>query len=212
MDTIHDIGGCEGVGPVRWQEDDDALLFHHPWQARTWALCLTMFRRFSQDQTGWTLDWSRHVIERIPPSQYLTMNYFEKWAHHMMAMLVDNGTARVEEFAEGHSHLKPLAATPNPLPVAADPGAPRFKSGDRVTANRSNGSMHTRLVGYARGRTGTVDLWHGPEILADASAAGELRKEHLYTVRFDAAELWPSDSGRPFDVCVDFWESYLEPA
>ncbi len=212
MDTIHDIGGREGFGPVRWQDDDDAMLFHHPWQARTWAICLYMHRQFSRDQTGWTLDWHRHVIERIPPSQYLTMNYFEKWAHYLMAVLIDDGTASVEEFAEGQSHRKPPIDAPHPLPVAADPGAPRFKPGDRVTTRRSIGSMHSRLVGYARGHTGTVDVWHGPEILADASAAGELRKEHHYTVRFDAAELWPEDGGRSFDVCVNFWESYLESA
>jgi nitrile hydratase len=72
--------------------------------------------------------------------------------------------------------------------------------------------MHSRLPAYTRGHIGTVDVWHGPENFADASARGELRKEHLYTVRFDAAELWPETGGRPFNVCADLWESYLEPA
>ena len=212
MDTIHDLGGREGFGPVRWQDDTDSMLFHHAWQARTWAICLNMFRRFTEDQTGWTLDWHRHVIERIPPAQYLAMNYFEKWAQHMMATLIDDGVASIEEFAEGRSHRKPRPVPRNPFPVATDPGAPRFKVGDRVVARRSTAAMHSRLVSYARGRTGIVDVWHGPEILADASAAGEPRKEHLYTICFDAAELWPEDGGPSFSVCTDFWESYLEPA
>jgi nitrile hydratase subunit beta len=212
MDTVHDLGGRQGFGPVRWQNDHDDTSFHEEWQARTWAICLTMFGHLRRSETGWTLDWTRHVLERTPPAQYLAMNYFDKWSMHMMAILIDNGVADVAEFAEGRSHRKPPTLAPKPLPVAAEPGAPRFKAGDRVVTRPSIAAMHTRLPGYARGRAGTVDFWRGPEILADASAAGELRKEHLYTVRFDAAALWPETGGRPFSVYADLWESYLEPA
>lgn len=212
MDTIHDIGGREGFGTVQWKIDNDTTPFHEEWQARTWAICMCMFGQFRQAKGGWTLDWHRHVIERTPPAQHFTMNYFEKWAQHMMATLIDDGVADVEEFAGGRSLRKPSSVAPNPLTIAADPEAPLFNVGDRVVTKRSIAAMHTRLVGYARGRTGTVDVWHGPDILADASAAGELRKEHLYTVCFDEDELWPDDGGRPFKVCADFWESYLDPA
>jgi nitrile hydratase len=212
MDTIHDLGGREGFGPVRWQDDDDAVPFHHEWQARTWAMCMYMFRQFSQEQRGWTLDWSRHVLERIPPAHYLRMNYFEKWAHHLIAILIDDGVASVEEFVEGRPHLKLSPVPPNPLTVGADPAAPRYRVGYRVVTRRTTAAMHSRLPAYTRGHIGTVDVWHGPENFADASARGELRKEHLYTVRFDAAELWPETGGRPFNVCADLWESYLEPA
>ena len=103
MDTIHDLGGREGFGPVRWQSDDDKTPFHEPWQARTWAICMMMMGRLQQDQTGWTLDWYRHVLERIAPADYLSMNYFDKWSQAMMATLVDDGVGEIEEFAEGHN-------------------------------------------------------------------------------------------------------------
>ena len=73
MDTIHDLGGGEGFGPIHWQDDDDSQLFHEPWQARTWAMCMLMIDQFRNEQTGWTLDWHRHVIERIAPADYLSM-------------------------------------------------------------------------------------------------------------------------------------------
>jgi hypothetical protein len=49
-------------------------------------------------------------------------------------------------------------------------------------------------------------------VLADASARGEKRGEHLYTIGFASADLWPEAKGRDDRVFVDLWESYLEPA
>lgn len=67
-----------------------------------------------------------------------------------------------------------------------------------------------RMPRYVRGRTGTVDRSHRCFELADASARGESVIEPLYTVRFEAADLWGAQ-GRPGDgVRVDLWESYLE--
>ena len=85
-----------------------------------------------------------------------------------------------------------------------------FSVGDSVVTKRKIGSMHTRLPGFSRGCKGIIEASHGPEILADDSAVGALRNEHLYTVIFESTELWPVDGGRPFDVRVDLWESYLE--
>lgn len=211
MDTMHDLGGREGFGPIRWQDDDDGKLFHEPWQARTWAICRMMMARLEQDQTGWTLDWYRHVLERIAPADYLTMNYFDKWAQGMMATLVDEGVGEVEEFAQGHSHGEPPQRVAMPRVVSAEPGAARYSVGAPVMTKRSISSMHTRLPGYVRGRRGTVDSYIGAEILADANAAGDCRREALYTVRFEAAELWPESAGQRVAVYLDLWESYLEP-
>ena len=210
MDTIHDLGGLQGFGPIRWQDDDDDKLFHEPWQARTWAICMIMFGRFRREKTGWTLDWHRHVVERIAPADYLAMNYFDKWAQHMMATLIDDGAADIKEFVDGRSQGKPPVIAPKTLSASAEPGEPKYSVGDSVLARRTIGSMHTRLPRFVRGCKGVVDAWHGPEILADASAVGDLRKEQLYTVNFDSSDLWPETDRPPFCVRVDLWESYLE--
>ena len=44
--------------------------------------------KLSADKTGWTLDWYRHVLERLPPDAYLDLDYFEKWILAMMATSV----------------------------------------------------------------------------------------------------------------------------
>ena len=71
-------------------------------------------------------------------------------------------------------------------------------------------ASHTRLPAYVRGRTGVIDDSHGPRPLADAMACGVVKPEPLYTVAFEAGELWPEAQGRRDRVYVDAWESYLE--
>lgn len=212
MDTVHDLGGKQGFGPVRWQDDDDSRLFLEEWQGRTWAMCMMMFGQFRREQTGWTLDWHRHIVERTGPADYLRMNYFDKWVQHLMATLIDDDIADLDEFLKGHANRAAPPYVRQPLTASRKPDQPRFKLGDAVKTKRDIASMHTRLPGYARGRTGVVDRSVGPEILADASAEGDLRKEHLYTIKFNSLELWPERQARNYTIRLDLWDSYLEPA
>jgi nitrile hydratase subunit beta len=90
--------------------------------------------------------------------------------------------------------------------------APRFALGATVRCRLDGGSGHTRLPGYVRGRAGVIHAHHGGHVFADASARGEERGEHLYTVGFASADLWPEAKGSADRVFVDLWESYLESA
>jgi hypothetical protein len=45
-----------------------------------------------------------------------------------------------------------------------------------------------------------------------SSARGVIKPEPLYTVAFEAADLWPEAQASQDRVFVDAWESYLEPA
>ena len=70
---------------------------------------------------------------------------------------------------------------------------------------------HTRLPGYASGKAGTVVACHGGHVLPDSNAHGRGEApEHLYAVRFEAAELWGDGAEAGDTVVVDCWESYLE--
>ena len=96
------------------------------------------------------------------------------------------------------------------MPVATPP---RFGVGDRVAVSRSNPPSHTRVPNYARGRVGTVATLNGGFAFADAQALGRNDvAEHLYTVRFEAAELWGESAGVGDVVYLDMHESYLERA
>ncbi len=128
-----------------------------------------------------------------------------------MATLVDDGAAEIQEFVEGRSQKKPPQPILKPLAASAKSGVAKYVVGDRVVTKREIASIHTRLPSYARGRKGVIHCHVGPRILADSSAVGDLREEHLYTVRFESDDLWPESLGKGSRVFLDLWESYLAP-
>jgi len=77
---------------------------------------------------------------------------------------------------------------------------------------RNSPSGHTRAPRYARGRTGTIHRLHGVEPFADASAHGSRAAEYLYSVRFEARELWGDGADSRHANHIDLWEPHLEPA
>ena len=84
----------------------------------------------------------------------------------------------------------------------------RFAPGTRVRTRRADPPHHTRLPRYARGAIGTVLEAEGSHPLADDRARGlPARSETVYTVRFDARELFgEGDHG----VMLALFESYLQ--
>ena len=224
MDTVHDIGGRQGFGPVHWQHDHDEEAFHEEWQARAWAMCMCMFAAWRGNPEVWTLDWFRHVRERIDPIDYLTRNYYDRWVQGLAATLIDNGAIRLEELVPGSATRTSAIAEDGTQKSGSTGeksatdrnvftgGKPAFSVGQRVRTKMSIAAFHTRLPAYVRGRIGVIEAYHGSQPLADASARGVIKPEPLYTVAFEAAELWPEAQARRERVFVDAWESYLEPA
>src|SRR5262249_54895518 len=89
---------------------------------------------------------------------------------------------------------------------------PRFQAGDRVRARNNHPTGHTREPRYVRGRIGVVCQHHGGHIFPDQNAIGIKEARHLYSVRFEARELWGDAADLKSTVHVDLWEGYLEPA
>ncbi len=53
---------------------------------------------------------------------------------------------------------------------------------------------------------------HGVHVFPDSHAHGlGEQPQPLYSVRFDARELWGEDAEPQQSVHLDLWESYLEP-
>ena len=225
MDTVHDIGGRQGFGPVRWQEDHDEEAFHEEWQARAFAMCVCMFALWRGKPDVWTLDWFRHVRERIDPIDYLTRDYHDQWLQSLAATVIDNGAIRLNELVPSSARSEMSAGadkgtrkigSTEEISTAdrneATSGEPAFSVGQRVRTKMSIAAFHTRLPAYVRGRVGVIEDYHGSQPLADASAGGVIKLEPLYTIAFEAASLWPEAQARRECVFVDAWESYLEPA
>ena len=225
MDTVHDIGGRQGFGSVRWQDDHDEEAFHEEWQARAYAMCVCMFAGWRGKPELWTLDWFRHVRERIDPIDYLTRDYYDQWVQSLAAIVIDNGTIRLEELVPGASisgtsasadkRTRKSASTAEASAADRDEitsREPTYSVGQRVRTRMSVAAFHTRLPAYVHGRIGVIEDSHGPRPLADASAHGVIKLEPLYTVAFEATELWPEAQVGRGRVFVDAWESYFEPA
>ena len=217
MDGVHDLGGREGFGRVHWEDDEGDESFHADWEARLFAMALQLFAQWRGKPELWTLDWFRHVRERLDPVDYLTRPYFDQWAQCLFAILIDNGAVTLAEVIgdQGTAVAMPegkRAQAPAAESARDGAAAPAFQVGTPVRTASLIGSDHTRLPGYVRGRIGRIHSAHGPHIFADASARGDIRREPLYTVAFAAADLWPEAAGRRDVMYVDLWESYLEAA
>ena len=217
MNGVHDMGGMHGMGPV--QPEQDEPVFHHRWEARVFALVRAM-GRFGR----WNIDAQRHQRELIPAAEQLRMSYYERWLEALSILLVRHGFLSAEELATGDFVAgtdKLTAALPAdkvPAYIAAGFPAsrrsdrpPRFRPGQRVRARNLNPTGHTRLPRYVRGKAGMVDRVHGVFVFPDTNAhfLGE-SPQHVYSVRFDAQELWGEATTSQDSVHVDLWEGYLD--
>ncbi|MGH7856125.1 MAG: nitrile hydratase subunit beta, partial [Candidatus Binatia bacterium] len=223
MDGIHDLGGMDGLGRVEHQPKEPA--FHAAWEGRVFGMNVSLLGRgcFNSDEF-------RHSIERMDPGHYLRSGYYEHWLDGVTRLLREKGIVASEELEVRVSRSRTRRRLP--AGTAANDAAlveglrtmialggstrretaapPRFASGDRVIVRRMHPSGHTRCPRYVRGARGVVERCHGGFVLPDASAHGRRdRAEPVYTVRFDAAEVWGGgETGT--NLYVDLWEGYLE--
>ncbi|WP_299935378.1 nitrile hydratase subunit beta [uncultured Pelagimonas sp.] len=224
MSRVHDMGGRFGDGPVPVGSDTDPA-FAKDWHARALALTLA-----AGALGKWNIDISRHARECLSPKDYSRFTYYEKWMGGLADLLVQSGVVTRDELAGQIVQPAPDALKERKLEAqnvagvlaAGGPAdrlgpAPQFAVGDRVKTRRIARNLfvdggHTRLPTYAAGVEGEVILSHGCHVLPDASAhrLGE-QPEPLYTVVFDAGDLWGEPERAGDEVTCDLWQSYLEP-
>ena len=148
MDGVHDLGGRQGFGRIRYRAGAPA--FHAAWEKRVNALYGMAVRRgiFNMDEY-------RHAIERMPPRHYLSASYYERSLTSLATLCVEKGVVtreELEELAKGHFPLsEPSAPGRSNLP-----GRERFQAGDRVRVKNDFFAGHVRMPGYIRGKPGVV--------------------------------------------------------
>ena len=232
MNGGQDLGGAQGFGPLPLEADEP--LFHAPWERRVLALTLAMGATgaWNIDMSR----AARESLP--PPKYLAASYYeiwFEGLLKLLqstgLASIGELSACRdgAEPGAEPSAERRPRPEDGNGLPpglrlLTADrvpevlsrgsptarPGpAPLHAVGDRVHARLMNPIGHTRLPRYVRGRSGLVERCHGAHIFPDRHATDrDEAPQVLYTVRFDARDLWGPDTTADA-VCVDLWESYL---
>jgi nitrile hydratase len=217
--TVHDMGGMHGFGPV--EPEPNEPVFHAAWEGRVHAL-----QRVLGSAGLWSIDGGRASLESIKPATYLASTYYQRWFLGMEKRVLAYGLVGADELAAGHS-LHAAKKLPRQLTLAdirkppirgnfeRAPGAPaKFKPGDRVRAHNINPATHTRLPRYARGKEGVVEAIRGCHVYPDTAALDvhDERPQWLYTVVFTGQELWGADADPKIKVSIEAFEPYLEPA
>jgi nitrile hydratase len=223
MNGAHDLGGMHGFGPVEIEPDEP--VFHHRWEARTFAMNLA-----AGFLGKWNIDQGRFARELMPPGEYLTTTYYEHWLFGLEKLLHDLKLVdRVETAAREKDPTAPVAPVTGFRVLAAgdvekalrtsrtskadEDVAPRYKAGDRVVTRNIHPLGHTRMPRYVRGKRGVVTLDHGVWVFPDTAGNGLGRHpQHCYAVRFEARELWGEAATSRDAVYVDLWDDHLEPA
>jgi len=218
MDGIHDLGGMDGFGPV--QPERNEPVFHTPWEASVFGL--------NQAMTGpdnFSVDMFRFLGETLPPADYLTWSYYERWYFIAAMALLGAGMVTPAELRSGQAAPGTLrrqdAMTAADVPSAiAGSGKcarpvetpPAFAIGQSIRTRNIHPTGHTRLPRYARGKLGVIHRRCGGYVFPDTNASGlGENPQHLYNVAFSARELWGADASPNDKIYLDLWESYLQP-
>src|SRR5580693_4026453 len=141
--TIHDMGGMHGFGPV--EPEPNEPVFHAAWEGRVHAL-----QRAMGAAELWSIDGGRASLETLPPATYLASTYYQRWFLGLERRVLRYGLVGEDELAAGHS-LRPGAPLSNKI-TPADAAKPpvrgnferpstvpaRFKPGDRVRTTEIN--------------------------------------------------------------------------
>jgi nitrile hydratase beta subunit len=219
MNGIHDLGGMDGF---TLPERDQDFPLREQWERQVVGAGFVL-------RVPGVAGGLRRRLERMPPHLYLTYPYYAKWLYAREEMLIESGLVTREELdnPDGPVARPDLPPDFRPATAAEVVGAlssdtselldadvaPRYAAGAAVRARNEHPRGHTRMPRYVRGRRGTIAKLHGPHRFEDELPEGvDIGPQHLYTVAFDARELWGA-RGHPKDtIHVELWELHLEPA
>lgn len=219
MNGIHDMGGMTCFGPVEREESEP--VFHADWERRVFALSVAMGGIFGP------IDQRRFAVEQLDPGFYLAATYYERWLARFDVAIRRVGHLTEEEISSGACRQESPSAEPPPgaeellavvregNPASRDWGRlePRFEVGDRVRARNIHPPGHTRLPRYVRGHLGMIERVHGTHVFPDSNAHGEGEQpQPLYSVGFEARELWGATAPSGDRLFIDLWEDHLEAA
>ncbi len=219
MNGPHDLGGQMGFGAIAPEIDEP--LFHAQWEKRALGLTLA-----AGNMGHWNIDESRHARESLRPADYYSSSYYEIWIKALEVLLERHGFVSCDEFTAGRALVsgatpKRVLSAENVASVLAKGGPcdrsiaakPHFKVGDRIKTCNFHPETHTRLPRYARGKIGIVEAVRDGFVFPDTNAHGKGENpQYVYTVVFQATEIWGNTADAQLTISIDAWESYLESA
>jgi nitrile hydratase beta subunit len=216
MNGIHDMGGMQDMGAIRYEKTEP--VFHAAWEGRIYAISNAV------QGTGQLKLGLRPPMENIPPLEYLRVSYYEKFYVSITERLVASGLLTRAELERGTpesgSEKSDLALSPSAAVAAMMKNPPtrrdlpvpaRFQVGALVRARNIHPITHTRLPRYIRGRSGKIMRDHGVFVFDDMKVYSKGEKpQHIYSVRFAAREVWGEQAASQDSVYLDLFDDYLE--
>ena len=223
MNGVHDMGGMHCFGPIDIEADEP--IFHDEWEGRVYGMVTSI--REEHDIYG--PYGSRHYIENIPPAQYLASSYYEKWMLALETALVSKGLltteeldARTRQFGDDPSaevarrdgpdlaeRVRQRIYKPQPLEQRAST-EPLFSVGDEIVVRNIHPVGHTRLPRYVRGKRGVIARIYGAQGFQDEPTVADNSPQHVYSVVFEASELWGGNAEPNQLLYIDMWECWME--
>ncbi len=82
MNTIHDLGGMDGLGAI--DRETDEPVFHEDWERQVAGLFFTTILGGIYND-----DEFRQSRERLEPARYLTYSYYHQWLLAIERLLVE---------------------------------------------------------------------------------------------------------------------------
>jgi len=239
MAAVHDMGGqVEFHGPVL--EESDEPVFHQPWEGRVFGLSMFVMPllgrnvdafRFAQERlpkevylSGYYRRWLAGLESRLAEVGLLGPDEVDARLQGRTARAGPRRISAVRRAATSRAlglllrprlprwvagRVIPLALSNARFPLARQ----RFSLGDPVRVRDTVAAGHTRRPAYVTGTPGVVVGHLGAFVFPDTHAVGRrARPQHLYTVAFDAGDLWGASAEPGTEVRVDLYEAYLEAA
>lgn len=229
-------GRTEFFGPVIKEVNEP--VFHEPWEGRVFGAVVSSLPflgrnvdafRFAMERlprsvylSGYYRRWLAGLELRLVEAGYLGVDEVDA---RLAGRTTKTGDRRVSALRRDvTSHVLRLLLRPR-LPAwvvgrviprlmgsaRTAPQRQRFSVGDRIRVRATRAEGHTRQPGYVTGKPGVIVAHLGCNVFPDAHAVGRrAQPQHLYTVSFDAADLWGADAEPGTEVRVDLYESYLE--
>ncbi|WP_407158239.1 nitrile hydratase subunit beta [Bradyrhizobium sp. STM 3557] len=235
MKLQHYLGGLEGLGPV----STETRVFVEAWETRIFGIHTAMMALSPQlplpqtpstFHTVWTWADLRKGAESLNPFDYFKFRYYEKWLGGISEYFIEKGyITAVELNALTEAYYEEPG---KPLPSGGDDAidnriiqyliegdSPRrdiavtynFAVGDKVAVRDVPSVDHTRLPGFLRCKTGTIEtVYEGAyTYLCDTGPDGIGAAMAVYCVRFDPAEIWPGNAEPNFSLYADLYAHYI---
>jgi hypothetical protein len=205
--------------------DAQGPVFEQPWQAHAFAIVMTLYHDGHYTWPDWD-DYLGHEIQSpehfagAPPeptpteaaetdranyNRFLAAceadggNYYHYWLAGLEKMLEVKGMVGADELAARIAAITGVEAA-----------GPRFRAGDRVTVLDIELLGHSHLPNYIRGVTGQVEHDRGVKVFPDSHGDGKTDAlQHVYTVRFQATDIWGQDADPRQSLNFSLWDYQL---